>query len=88
MRKLKEIKLDALCQAELDARGMDLVRGGLGIYQCGCACAYEGDPNGGSSVAMNKTYNYDDGYDPGTFLCGLVEGTTNINWTEQARHFM
>jgi natural product precursor len=66
MKKLSKLKLNALSEANLLDREMNVLRGGDRV--CGCSCYYAN--SGGSSSGDNRTANHGLGNDGGYSTSG------------------
>jgi natural product precursor len=73
MKKLKKLKLNALSEANLREREMNILKGGE--CTCGCGCLYQN--SGGSSTqdngGANKNYGYFSDYNNYAYCDGEWE---------------
>ena len=60
MKKLSDLKLNKLGQAQLREREMNCLRGG-DSYNCGCGCHYEGQQYGATTLE-NQNSNAERSY--------------------------
>lgn len=60
MKKFSKLKLNVQSEQNMEKRGMEFLKGGGTVGDCGCGCYYSG--SGGSSTDSNFYANFSSGY--------------------------